>query len=48
MAFESSCRSKLSKLVTDHVLSYIDRNKFISIMNCDGVTYKVRRNHACT
>ena len=47
MAFESSCWRKLTKLVTYHVLSNINRNKLVSIMNCDGVTYKVRRNHAC-
>ena len=48
MAFESSCRSKLSKLVTDHVLSYIDRNKFISIMNCKCMTYKFWKNSRTT
>ena len=47
MAFECSCRRELTKLVAYHVLSNINRNKLISIMNCDGVTYKVRRNHAC-
>ena len=47
MAFESSCWRKLTKLVAYHVLSNINWNKLVSIMNCDSVTYKVRRNHAC-
>ncbi len=47
MASESSCWRKLTELVADHVLSNVNRNKLVSIMNCDGMTYKVRGNHAC-
>lgn len=46
MASESSCWRKLTELVTYHILSNINRNKLVSIMNCDGVAYEVRRNHA--
>ena len=46
MASECPCRSELTKLVTYHILSNINRNKLVSIMNCDGVAYEVRRNHA--
>jgi len=47
MASESSCWRKLTKLVTYHILSYVNRNKLVSVMNCDGVADKVRGNHAC-
>ena len=34
MAFESSSRRKLAKLVSDHVLSNVNRNELVPIMNC--------------
>ena len=46
MAFECTCRCKLTELVTNHVLSNINRNKLIAVMNCDGVAYEIRRDHA--
>ena len=36
-----------NKFIPVYVLSNINWNKLVSIMNCDSVTYKVRRNHAC-
>src|SRR5690606_7456141 len=45
MRFERSCRSKFSQLMTHHVFGYINRNEFISVMYCEGVTYKIRRDH---
>ena len=28
-----------------HILGYENRNKFISIMNCNSMAYEIRRNH---
>ena len=47
MASECSCRSELTEFVAYHVLSNVNRNKLVSIMNSDSVTHKVRRYHAC-
>ena len=47
MASECSCRSELAELVAYHVLRNVNRNKLVSIMNCDSVTHKVRRDHTC-
>ena len=48
MASESSGGCKLAELVADHVLSYINRNKLIAVMNCNGVANEVRGDHAGT
>ena len=48
MASESSCWCKLTELVTYHILSNINRNKLVSVMNSDGVAYEVWGDHACT
>ena len=45
MATELTRRSKFSELVSNHVFSNINRNKFVSIVNCNGMTYKIRRYH---
>ena len=45
MATESPCQSKFSKLMPYHVLGDVDWDKFITIVNCNCMTYKVRRNH---
>ena len=42
MTSESTCRSKLAEFVTDHVFSYIYRNKSVTVMNCDSMADKVR------
>ena len=42
---ERAGRSKLTELVTYHVLRYIYRNELVTIVNCDCVTYKVRGDH---
>lgn len=46
MAFESSCRRKFAELMAYHVLSDVNRNELVSIMNCDSVAYEVRGDHA--
>ena len=48
MASECSGRRELPEFVSDHVFSDINRNKLISVMNCDGVTDEIRRDHTCT
>ena len=47
MASESSRRRKLSELVSYHIFRDIYRNKLVSIMNGDGVTHEIRRDHTC-
>ena len=42
---EGTCRSELAEFVSNHVLRDIHRNKLVSIVNCNCVTYKVRGDH---
>ena len=46
MTFECAGRGELSELVTYHLLSNVNRNKLVSIMNGDGVADEVRGDHA--
>ena len=46
MTLECAGRGKLTQLVAYHVLSDINRNELVSVMNCDRMAYEVRRNHA--
>ena len=46
MAFECSGRCEFAKFVADHVLSNVNRNELVSIMNCDSVADEVRGDHA--
>ncbi len=45
MASERTRRSELTQLVSYHVFCNINRNEFISIVNCNGMPDKIRRNH---
>ena len=45
---ECAGRSELAQLVTHHILGYIHRDELVTIMNCDSMTYEIRRNHRCT
>ena len=45
MAVGTTCRRQLAELMTNHVLSYVNRYDLISVMNCDSVSYEIRRNH---
>ena len=42
---ESTSWSKFAQLVSYHIFGNINRNKFISIVNCNSMAYKIRRNH---
>ena len=42
---EDTCRGELAQLVSNHVLSHVNRDKFVSIMHSKRVAYKVRCNH---
>ena len=46
MAFESSGRGEFAKLVSDHVLSNVNRNELVPIMNCHCMADEVRGDHA--
>ena len=43
---ERTRRGELTQLVTHHVLSHVNGNKLITVMNCDRVADKVRGDHA--
>ena len=45
MAAECTCRCKFTQFVSYHVFCNVNRNKFISVMNCNCVPYKIRRDH---
>ena len=45
MAFESSSRRKLAKLVSDHVLGDVHRDELVAVVDCDGLTHEIGRNH---
>ncbi len=45
MAFESSCRRELAELVAYHILSNVNRNELVSIMNGDSMANEVRGDH---
>lgn len=45
VAAEYACRGELAEFVSDHVFRYINRNEFVSVVNCNCMTYEIRRNH---
>ena len=45
MAAELTGGSELTKLVSNHVFSDVNRNKFVSVVHCYSVTDEVGRNH---
>ena len=42
---ECTSWSELAQLVSYHIFGNINRNKFISIVNCNSMAYEIRRNH---
>ena len=46
MAFERTCRREFAEFVTDHLLSYVNRDKLVSVVNSDSMADKVRGDHA--
>ena len=45
MSAETTGRCKLTELVTNHVFSNINRDKLVSVMNCNGMSHEIRGNH---
>ena len=45
MTTEATGGCELTELVTDHILSNVDRDKFVTVMNCNSVSHEVRGNH---
>ncbi len=45
MASETTRWSELTQFVADHILGNVNRNKLVTVMNCNSMTYKVRRYH---
>ena len=42
---KATCWSELSKLVANHILCNINRDKFVTVMNCNSMSYEIRRYH---
>ena len=45
MSTEATGGCKLTELMANHVLSNVDRDKFITVMNCNSVSHEVRGDH---
>ena len=45
MATKTTGWCEFAQLMSDHILCNINRNKFITVMNCNGMSYEIRRNH---
>ena len=45
---EYACRGKLAEFVSNHIFRYINRNELVSVVNCNCMTYEIRRNHRST
>ena len=45
MTSEATGGCELTELVAYHVLSNVDRDEFVTIMNCNSVSHEVRGNH---
>ena len=48
MTAEVAGGSKLAEFVSYHVLCYIHRNEFVSVVDSYRLTYEVRRDHTCS
>ena len=45
MTAELAGGCELTELVTYHVFSNINRDEFVSVVNCNGMTHEVGRYH---
>ena len=45
MSSKVSCRGEFAEFVTYHLLSNVNRDKLVSVMNCDCMADEVRRDH---
>ena len=45
MTAKPTCGGELSKFMTHHIFSNVDRNELITIMNSNGMSHKIRGNH---
>ena len=48
MTTEIARGGELAELVTHHVLSDVNGNELVSVVDSDRLTYEVRRDHTCT
>ena len=48
VSLKGSCKRELAKLVAYHILGYVYRNVLSSVVNRDGVSYKLREYCRCT
>ena len=42
MSTETTCRRELTEFVSDHIFSDVNRDKFVTVMNCHCVSHEVR------
>ena len=45
MSTEATGGCELTELVANHVLSNVNRDKFVTVMNCNSVSHEVGGNH---
>ena len=45
MAAEGARWGKLTQLVSDHILGHVYRDKFVAVVDCEGVSDEIRRDH---
>ena len=45
MTAKSASESKLTELMTNHVLSNVNRDKFVTVMDCNSVPHEIGGNH---
>ena len=48
MTLEGTGGCKLAELVTDHILSDVNRNVLLAVVNGDGVTHEIREDRGGT
>ena len=47
MAAEDAGGSKFAQFVAYHVLGNVNRDELVAVVDSDGLTYKIGRNHRC-
>ena len=48
MTSEDSSRSELAQLVAHHILSHVDWDELVAIVDGNRLTDEIRRNHGCS
>ena len=46
MTAKSTGESELTKAMADHILGNVDRDKFVTVVDCNCMSHEIRGNHA--